>query len=195
MHITCISVHRQYLCWLEMWRISAWLCIYTRPGMSTRAVVSCSGVNGGRSEWEEVVEPLPPPRITAHIPCIAPGIPSQHPLSPSLLFLSISRPSNLHLCLTLSAVDVHTLSPSFPFVFSLSLSRSKLLLPFFFPPSLPFTSPLPPFFSLSLPLPQCATIQLTRSAQAQSLPNVLELLAMTPTLRYSCSISPIDAVL
>ena len=131
-------------------------------------------------------------------PCIAPSIPSQHPLSPSLLFLSISAlhiPSNLHLCLTLSAVDVHSLSPSFPFVFSLSCARSKLLLLFFFPPSLPFTSPLPPFFFLSLPLPQCATIQLTRSAQAQSLPNVLELLAMTPTLRYSCSISPIDAVL
>ena len=162
--------------------------------MSMRAVVSCSGVNGGRSEWE-VVEPLPPPRITAHIPCIAPGIPSQHPLSPSLLFLSISRPSNLHLCLTLSAVDVHTLSPSFPFVFSLSLSLAQNFFSLSFSALSPFYLPLPPFFFLSLPLPQCATIQLTRSAQAQSLPNVLELLAMTPTLRYSCSISPIDAVL
>ena len=128
--------------------------------MSMRAVVSCSGVNGGRSEWEEVVESLPPPRITAHIPCIAPGIPSQHPLSPSLLFLSISAlhiPSNLHLCLTLSAVDVHSLSPSFPFVFSLSCARSKLLLLFFFPPSLPFTSPsllsfFSPYLSHSVPL-------------------------------------------
>ena len=116
--------------------------------MSMRAVVSCSGVNGGRSEWE-VVEPLPPPRITAHIPCIAPGIPSQHPLSPSLLFLSISRPSNLHLCLTLSAVDVHTLSPSFPFVFSLSLSLAQNFFSLSFSALSPFYLP-PPSFLFSL---------------------------------------------
>ena len=122
--------------------------------MSTRAVVSCSGVNGGRSEWEEVVEPLPPHRITAYIPCIAPSIPSQHPLSSSLLFTYYS----LHLSFNIPPISTsvspfllltYTLSLLLSLSFSLSLALAQNFFSFSFSALSPFYLP-PPSFLFSL---------------------------------------------